>query len=274
MPLYKPSELKVLMEKLGVRPKKRYSQNFLIDGNILRKIGDFAAIGPRDAILEIGPGPGALTQELLRRGARVLAIEKDPIWANALKDLPGDLTVLCEDALTCDLEDRIDHWNGKGKIKLVANLPYHITTPLLTRLVPLEPLFSSLTVMVQEEVARRFTAPPGSKVYGSITLFLNFWADVEYGFPIKNTSFYPAPKVSSALIRLTPHTPPIDLPDPFFKMTRLAFSQRRKMLKTSLKPLLSQVVLTIESALLEKRPEQLSLDDFLKLHDMVKNQRL
>lgn len=266
MPLYRPSELADLLKQMGASPKKRYSQNFLIDGNVIGKIVQLADVQPGDEVVEIGPGPGALTEALLQKGVRLLAIEKDPLWAEALNRLEGDLTVIQGDILTCSLESILKKWKTKEHVKLIANLPYHITTPILTRLAPHSDLFSSIVVMVQEEVARRFTSPPGSKEYGSITVFLNFFSHISYGFKVKRTSFYPAPNVDSAVIKLQlkPHPADID-PDAFFKMTRKAFEQRRKMLKGALKDLLSESVKESHKALLEKRAEALSLDQFLEL---------
>ena len=141
MPLYRPSELRALLNELGTHPKKSHSQNFLIDGNIIRKIADFAEVKEGDQILEIGPGPGALTEELLRRKARVLAVEKDPVLAKKLADLTGELTVVTGDVLDCSLEELVGNWKKEGAIKVVANLPYHITTPILVLLTPARELF-------------------------------------------------------------------------------------------------------------------------------------
>lgn len=270
MPIYRPSELKSLLEQMGAHPKKRFSQNFLIDGNVIRKIADLADIKPGDEVVEIGPGPGALTEELLSRGARVIAIEKDTTWADSLSRLEGDLTVIADDVLECNLELLVRGWLKGDKAKLVANLPYNITTPILTGIAPLASLFSDVIVMVQEEVARRFTSPPGSREYGSITLFLNFWSEVKYGFKVKNSSFYPSPKVDSALIQLKLKPAPlIQNQDKFFEMTRKAFGQRRKMLKVSLREILPASVLSENQALLEKRPEALSLQDFIVLYELI-----
>lgn len=289
MAIYRPSELKNLLEQLGTHPKKRFSQNFLIDGNVIRKIADLAQVQPGDEIVEIGPGPGALTEELLARGARVLSIEKDRTWADALKRLEGDITPLAADVLACPLEETIARWRNEArnearkearkgaKVKLVANLPYHITTPILTRVVPLHPLFSQIIVMVQDEVAERYTSPPGSRNYGSITLFFNFWSTVSYAFKVKNTSFYPSPKVASALLKFIPKPPPSSIANPelFFQMTRQAFNQRRKMLKVSLKSYLPKTSIQntiLKNPILEKRPEALSLEEFIALFHLLTGQ--
>jgi 16S rRNA (adenine1518-N6/adenine1519-N6)-dimethyltransferase len=208
MPLYRPSELKEYLQSLGVSPKKRLSQNFLIDGNIIKKIIQLADVCPGESVLEIGPGPGALTEGLLEAGAHVLAVEKDPILAKHLEFLgKGEkfLRVICEDILTVDLEKHLP----KGtKTKVIANLPYHLTTPILTRLIPLNKTFSSITVMVQEEVARRFAAIPGSKDYGSVTVFLQYYSEVQYGFKVSKNCFFPKPKVESAMVKFTLQPPP------------------------------------------------------------------
>lgn len=274
MPLYRPSELKALLESMGTSPKKRYSQNFLIDGNIVRKIAELADIKPGDEVLEIGPGPGALTEILLEKGARILAIEKDPIWAAALERLGGDITVIGDDVLACPLKETIEAWKKQPKIKIVANLPYHITTPILTTIAPMGDLLSEIIVMVQDEVAQRFSAPHGSREYGSITLFLNFWSKVEYGFKVKRSSFYPSPNVDSALIKLTLKEvhPNVDV-DRFFEFTRKAFGQRRKMLKVSLKELLTPEQITANLTILQKRPEALSLDDFIELFAKISSDK-
>lgn len=273
MPRFRPTELTQLLKQMGVSPKKSYSQNFLIDGNVIEKIVQLADIKEGDNVVEIGPGPGALTEALLNRGARILAVEKDPLWAGELENLGGDLEVVSDDVLTCPLESLVQNWKSQDKVKIVANLPYHITTPILTKIAPHKELFKEIVVMVQEEVARRFSSQPGSKEYGSITVFLNFWAEVAYGFKVKRSSFYPSPNVDSALIKLTlkETLPDVD-PDKFFEFTRTAFGQRRKMLKVSLKEWFSDDVKAKEMGVLTRRPETLSLDDFLRLFKLSKKQ--
>ncbi|MCB1113574.1 MAG: ribosomal RNA small subunit methyltransferase A [Chlamydiia bacterium] len=270
MPRFRPTELSDLMKRIGASPKRRYSQNFLIDGNVIQKIVELADIKPGDEVVEIGPGPGALTEALLNRGARVFAVEKDSVWADELSGLQGDLQVINDDVLECSLEKLVESWKTKDKVKVVANLPYHITTPILTKLALNAKLFSEIVVMVQDEVARRFTAEPGGKEYGSITVFLNFWADVFYGFKVKRGSFYPAPNVDSAMIKLVlkDKIPDVDA-EKFFEMTRAAFNQRRKMLKVSLKSFLNDDVKIQYKELLERRPETLSLDEFLSLFEKI-----
>jgi 16S rRNA (adenine1518-N6/adenine1519-N6)-dimethyltransferase len=279
MPIYKPSELRLFLHQLGFSPKKGLSQNFLIDGNIIRKIVAAAEIHPKDTILEIGPGPGSLTQALLETGAKVLAVEKDGVLAQALERLQTDsqqLTIFCHDILTFPLQEEILRYLQEGKkAKVIANLPYHLTTPILTLLTPLRELFTSLTLMVQEEVARRLTAQPGTAEYSSFTIFLRFYTEPYYAFTVSRNCFYPSPKVNSAVVVLKLREPPLTgkSAENFFQLTRTAFEHRRKMLRVSLKKLFDSQL--IENALVTigqnplARPETLSLEQFLQLHHLL-----
>jgi 16S rRNA (adenine1518-N6/adenine1519-N6)-dimethyltransferase len=279
MPIYKPSELRLFLDQLGISPKKRLSQNFLIDGNIIRKIVAVSDVHPEDTILEIGPGPGSLTQALLETGAHVLAVEKDAVLAQALDRLQTStqqLTIFCHDILTFPLQEQVLRLTKQGqKTKVIANLPYHLTTPILTRLIPLRQLFTSLTVMVQEEVAKRMTAQPGTAEYSSFTIFLRFYTQPHYAFTVSHNCFYPAPKVNSAIVVLKLREPPLVGEDvtTFFQLTRTAFEHRRKMLRASLRTLFPPQ--TIEEALESMgqnplaRPEILSLEHFLQLHALL-----
>ncbi len=282
--MYRPKELRAFLQELGAFPKKGLSQNFLIDGNIIRKTVAVSEVKPHDLVLEIGPGPGSLTQSLLEAGAYVIAVEKDCLFAKALERLQTpakQLHVFCEDILTFSFEAGLarlkqTHPDLKGKMKVIANLPYHLTTPILIRLVPRQDLFSSLTIMVQEEVAVRLTARPGTAAYSSLTVFLRFYSDPYYAFSVSRSCFYPIPKVDSAVVVLPLHLPPLPEEEAvnFFKLTRTAFEQRRKMLRASLKSLFAPQ--TIEEALTMigqdplARPERLSLEDFLRLYVLLK----
>ncbi|MCC5832277.1 MAG: ribosomal RNA small subunit methyltransferase A [Chlamydiales bacterium] len=257
----KLNELKAFLNSLGVRPKKGLSQNFLIDGNIVSKILSEAEVSQGDYILEIGPGPGALTEALVNRGAEVVAVELDSLFAAALKRFP--ITIYQEDILSFSL----DKLKKKGKV--VANLPYHITAAILTRLVIRRDLFTTLTVMVQEEVARRLTAYPKSGDYGSLTVFLHFYSEPRYAFRVSRSCFYPAPKVDSAVVTLTLKEPPEVDQDLFFKLVRTAFGQRRKMMKKTLAPLYGaeKLMRALEQTGInpQARPEELGLEGFLSL---------
>lgn len=274
MPIYKPSELREFLEKLGVHPKKGLSQNFLIDGNILRKIASLADLRPNDTVLEVGPGPGSLTEVLLDGGAHVVAVEKDEVFARELSRLKtpaNQLDVYCDDIMEFPLDTILKPLLQDGnKAKVIANLPYHLTTPIIANMVTRRDLFSKLILMVQDEVARRFVAKPGTADYSSFTVFLGFYCKATYGFTVGRKCFYPAPKVDSAVVLLEPVEPPhVSNVDAFFTLTRTAFNQRRKMLRSSLRNIYPHD--TIEEALKaigkkeEARPEELTIDDFIRL---------
>lgn len=280
MPIYKPSELREFLTSLGIAPKKFLSQNFLIDGNILRKIIASAAPSPEDIVLEIGPGPGSLTELLLESGATVVAVEKDPILADALKRLnPPDnrLKIYCEDIRSFSFEESLYPLLGEGKkAQVIANLPYHLTTPILARLLPLHRYFSKLTIMVQNEMAQRMISKPHTSDYSSFTVFLNFFCQARYAFKVGCHSFYPAPKVDSAVAELIlKPAPQVSNQDLFFELTRTAFKQRRKMLRSSLKDLYPAGLIT---HFLEEigqnpkaRPEELNLDEFIQLFEKLQS---
>ncbi|MFI0434178.1 MAG: 16S rRNA (adenine(1518)-N(6)/adenine(1519)-N(6))-dimethyltransferase RsmA [Parachlamydiaceae bacterium] len=284
MPIYKPTELRLFLNELGIFPKKGLSQNFLIDGNIIRKIVTASEVQRDDLILEIGPGPGSLTQALLETGAQVIAVEKDEVLAKELERLQtatGQLSVFCHDIMTFPLEKEIAKRLKPGqKAKVIANLPYHLTTPIIAQFAQLHPFFSSLTVMVQEEVGRRMTAHPGTSEYSSFTVFLGFYTHAHYAFTVSRNCFYPVPKVDSSVIVLHLHEPllPKEAASSFFRLTRTAFEHRRKMLRASLKELfppdkVEEALETIGQNRLA-RPEVLSLNDFLRLHALLNQLRV
>lgn len=268
--MHRPSDLHALLAEIGAQPKKGMSQNFLIDGNILKKIVAAADVTAGDHVLEIGAGPGALTEQLLNAGAYVHAVELDTLFAKALSRLQTEdqrLKVYHEDILKFDLYNLIE----KDRFKVIANLPYKLTTPILALLLPRHDLISSLTLMVQDEVARRLTSKAGSKDYGSSTIFTNFWSDPYYVFRVSPQCFYPKPKVYSALIHLELRPPPFSVDsERFLTMTRKAFQQRRKMLRNALHELFPE---TDFDALLKSlnlnpqaRAEELSIENFVALY--------
>lgn len=274
MPIYKPTELLEFLEKQGLSPRKGLSQNFLIDGNILRKIVKTAKVEPGDVVLEIGPGPGSLTEMLLEAGACVIAVERDSGLARALERLKSqnrDLHPYCEDIMEFPLAATLKAFlKGDQKAKVIANLPYHLTTPIIAMLVPMHELLSSLTLMVQHEVAERFVAKPGTSTYSSFTVFLNYYCHPRYAFPVSRNCFFPPPKIQSAVVQLDLIPCPKGIDEKvFFLMTRTAFEHRRKMLRASLKELYKPA--DIENALIaleidpKARPERLSLEQFLAL---------
>ncbi|MGR3973696.1 MAG: 16S rRNA (adenine(1518)-N(6)/adenine(1519)-N(6))-dimethyltransferase RsmA [Candidatus Rhabdochlamydia sp.] len=271
MTIYKPSELKLFLSQIGAAPQKRFSQNFLIDGNVVRKMIAFAQISPDDTVLEIGPGPGVLTEALLQQGHRVIAVEKDRKLSHALhrfQTADHRLQVFEDDALNWDPSLHL-----APPVKLIANLPYNITTPLLTHFLPRHSLFSSMTLMVQKEFADRMLAEVGSSDYSSLSLFLQFYCTPYPGFIVQPTCFYPAPSVKSAIIKLVLKEPPPVDPVKFFELTRKAFQQRRKMIRTSLRHLYCATQIERALELIGKgpyvRPEELTLSDFLILFSKV-----
>ncbi len=272
--MYQPSQLRAYLQSLGIQAKKGLSQNFLIDGNIIRKIVTDAQVKPGDLVLEIGPGPGALTEALIQAGAQVIAVEKDHVLAHALQErLP--LEVFEEDIMTFPWRQVLtERLQPDRKAKIIANLPYHLTTPILTSFAPAHDLIESMTVMVQKEVAERMSASPGGKEYSSLTLFLNYHAKVRYAFTVSNNCFFPPPKVHSAVVSLMLHTPPhVSNEKAFFVFTRTAFGQRRKMLRGSLAELYpaDKVTESLNALGLNPlaRPEELGLEAFLKLFEKL-----
>lgn len=279
MPIYRPSELHQFLNELGVSPKKGLSQNFLIDGNIIRKIVASSALNAQDLVLEVGPGPGCLSEEILKKDVKLLAVEKDKIMADALQRLQKQnekLEIFCDDILDFPIEQKLTENLKPGeKAIILGNLPYHLTTPILVKLVPLYSCVSKIIIMVQEEVARRFTAKPGGSEYSSFTVFLNYYCKPHYAFMVRKTCFYPIPNVDSAVVILDLHQPPaVSDPNAFFEMTRTAFGKRRKMLRSSLKDLynsekVSQALVEIGRDV-QSRPEELSLEEFINLFEILR----
>ncbi len=255
------STLQAFLAENQIRPTKRLGQNFIVDGNIINKLLDEAKVVKGDQIFEIGPGPGVITEACLARGAHVIAVEKDRKLAELLPRL-GNVDVYADDILTFPL-------TGLPYCKLVSNLPYHLTSPILARLVLRDDLFSSLTVVVQEEMARRMTAKPGTRDYGAFTLFLEFYTERRYAFGISRRCFYPQPKVDSGVVTLIPKKPPLVEAKRFFELVHLAFQGRRKMVRTSLGKKFgsSEVAKCLEEIgeNPDARPETLTFDAFLKL---------
>lgn len=275
MDLFRPSELTSYLQELGATAKKSLSQNFLIDGNVLDKLINAASVSSGDLILEVGPGPGAITQALLKKGAHVLAVEKDALFAKGLIKQQAhapSLEVIADDFLLLDLENLLK--NRDQKCKVVANLPFQITSPILAKLFPLQSLISSITVIVQKEVGERMVAAPGSKAYSRLSLFTQYYCTPTLSFTVSPNSFSPPPKVSAAVVHLKLHTPPpVSSEKGLFLLIKTAFCQKRKMLRSSLKELYPKSA--IEEALRAlslspaARPQQLTLLQFVSLFDSL-----
>ncbi len=220
--------------------QKKYGQNFLIDTHVLDKIIRAAQIGQEDFVVEVGPGIGTMTQYLACRAGHVTAIEIDkaliPILEDTLKGY-DNVTILNEDILKVDLCRLAKEQNGGRPVKVVANLPYYITTPIIMGLFESHVPVESITVMVQKEVADRMRTGPGSKDYGALSLAVQYYARPELIANVPPNCFIPRPTVGSAVIRLKRHQmPPVDCRDPelLFRLIRAAFGQRRKTLQNAL----------------------------------------
>ena len=270
-----------ILKKYDFPVQKKYGQNFLVDDNILNGIVSAAEICKDDTVLEIGPGLGALTAALLRSAGRVIAVEVDrmliPILNETLADY-DNLTLINDDILKVDLETIAA---GK-KLKVVANLPYYITTPVIMQLLENESCISSITVMVQKEVAERMEVGPGSKSYGALSLAVQYYSKPQYIMTVSRNCFIPKPEVDSAVIRLDIYEEdqrpvnPAD-PDKMFRIIRAAFNQRRKTLVNALSN--SADVAAEKEAVLEAlrkmdlsetvRGEALTLDQFARLADLL-----
>jgi 16S rRNA (adenine1518-N6/adenine1519-N6)-dimethyltransferase len=265
--------LREVLARHGLEPKKSLGQNFILDLNLTRRIARAAGDCSRGTTIEIGPGPGGLTRGLLLEGAsHVAAVERDSRCIAALEELsarfPGRLDIIEADALECDPRDL-----GPAPRRIVANLPYNISTLLLTRWLALlaeEPAaLERLVLMFQKEVAERLTAKPRSKDYGRLSIVTQWLCEVERLFDIAPGAFVPPPKVTSSVLRLTPR------PEPLFparlrfleRVTAAAFGQRRKMLRQSLKSLGAEPKALLEEAGIPEtaRAEELSVEDFCRL---------
>ena len=238
--LYNPTNTLEIIKKYGFGFQKRFGQNFLIDGNVVEKIVREAGITKDDFVLEIGPGIGTMTQILCENAREVAAVEIDknliPILAETLAPY-DNVTVINEDILKVDVRKLAEEKNGGRPIKVVANLPYYITTPIIMGLfeshVPLE----SITIMVQKEDAQRMQVGPGTKDYGALSLAVQFYADAQIVLKVPASCFMPRPNVDSAVIKLVRHEDaPVKVKDEqfMFRVIRAAFNQRRKTLANSL----------------------------------------
>ncbi len=230
-----PSETRTLLEKLGHRPVKKLGQNFLIDGNIVRKSLELAEIESGDRIVEVGPGLGTLTRALIDTGASVYAVEKDPRLSSHLAELetayPNKFHLLQGDAL----ENPLANLHSEGeRFKIVANLPYAISTPWMESVID-EPLPYSLTLMLQKETAERFIAEPGSKQFGSISIFIQNAFEFEGTWDVAPSCFYPKPDVDSRLIHLKLKESPYLFPKADRELIRELFQQRRKQIGSLLR---------------------------------------
>ena len=239
--LSNPQKTIEIIKKYEFAFQKKFGQNFLIDSHVLDKIIAAAGITKEDCVVEIGPGIGTLTQYLAEAAREVVAVEIDrmliPILKDTLADYPN-VTVINQDILKVDLEALVREHNGGRPVKVVANLPYYITTPIIMGLFERHVPVSSITVMVQKEEAERMKAAPGTKDYGALSLAVQYFAMPYIAANVPPNCFMPRPKVGSAVIRLTRHEAPpvqVEQEEMMFKIIRASFNQRRKTLVNGLK---------------------------------------
>ncbi len=277
---------RAVLERHGFTFKKSFGQNFLTDTNILQKIVDTAEIDQNVNVIEIGPGIGALTEFLAENAAEVMAFEIDDRLIPILADTLGrfdNVKVINEDILKSDLQTRIKEFaNPDLPIKVVANLPYYITTPILMHLIESKIPFSEFVVMMQREVADRISAEPNTKAYGSLSIAVQYYMTAKVAFIVPRTVFVPAPNVDSAILKMTRlDTPAVAVQDEdfFFKVAKASFVHRRKTLWNNLTSHFGkteEIKIKLEQALQTAdikpsiRGEALSIADFARLADSLK----
>lgn len=281
--LHSPAVVKEIIEKYGFRFSKSLGQNFLIDGNIIDNIIKNADINEDDGVIEIGPGIGTLTQKLCESAGKVVAIELDnnllPILDETLSDYEN-VEVIHGDVLKVNLNKIIQEKLGGKKVKVVANLPYYITTPIIMKLLEENLSIDKIVVMVQKEVAFRMKAKPGSKDYGALSVAVQYYSKPEIIVDVPKNVFMPKPNVDSAVIMLNIYDDPaVTVKDKktFFKVVKAAFGQRRKTLLNALASGINLNKKEIESILNQigidpkRRGETLDITEFARISDEIYN---
>ena len=280
------SVTKAVLERHGFTFKKSFGQNFLTDTNILQKIVDTAEIDKNVNVIEIGPGIGALTEFLAENAAEVMAFEIDerlvPILEDTLRD-HDNIKVINEDVLKADLQTRVKEFkNPNLPIKVVANLPYYITTPILMHLIESKIPFAEFVVMMQKEVADRISAEPNTKAYGSLSIAVQYYMTAKVAFVVPRTVFVPAPNVDSAILKMTRREQPlVEVKDEdfFFRVSKASFVHRRKTLWNNLtshfgksEEVKNKLDQALENAAIKPsiRGEALSISDFACLSDALR----
>ena len=278
-----PSKTAEILDKFGLSAKKKFGQNFLIDSNILEKIVASAEVTKEDTVIEVGPGIGTLTQYLCEAAKKVISVEIDtsmlPVLKYTLKDY-DNFKVINQDILKVDIKELLKEENVTGNVKVVANLPYYITTPIIMGLLEKDAPIDSITVMIQKEVAERMQEGPGSKDYGALSLAVAFWSKAEVKMTVSPNCFIPRPNVDSAVIKLDKlPAPSVEVKDKdlMFRIIKGAFEQRRKTLTNALSH--SSAYKTekarVEEALVKMgksvniRGEELTLEEFALLSDIL-----
>jgi len=254
-----------LLTSRGLAPRRDLGQNFVADPNTVRRIAHLAAVGAGDHVVEIGAGLGSLTLALAETGAAVTAVEVDHGLVGALREVVADVPgvrVVEADAMALDWDALLE---GRPGWVLVANLPYNVATPLVGDVLDAVPGIERMLVMVQREVAERLAAPPGSKVYGAISVKVAYWARARIVGDVPASVFVPRPNVESALVEIVRRPPPDIAPGSLFPLVRTAFGQRRKMLRRSLAGVVTAEQFAAGGVADTARPEELALDDWVRL---------
>lgn len=280
-----PLRTKAILEKYGFSFKKSLGQNFLIDTNILKRIVEHAGLTTHSGVIEIGPGIGALTEQLAKNSQKVVAFEIDqrllPILQDTLSPYPN-VKVIHQDVLKANVRSVMEEeFSNIEDVMVVANLPYYVTTPIIMKLLEDHLPIRGIVCMLQKEVADRIAAQPGTKDYGSLSIAVQYYTEAETVMIVPKTVFVPQPNVDSAVIRLTKRpTPLVEVKNEsfFFQVTRASFAQRRKTLYNNLQSQLpngkekKEIILTVlEAVQIEptRRGETLSIQEFAKLSDAL-----
>ena len=282
-------ETKFILNKYQLKANKNLGQNFLIDANVVEKIVEVANIDKQDLVIEIGPGLGTLTKELLEKSGRVLCIELDSKMITILQDrfaMYKNIDIIHEDVLNLDLKKIIKEKKEEYQlktVKIVANLPYYITTPIVMKLLEEDLDIESITIMIQKEVADRLVAEPGTALSGSISYAIKYYAEPEVVLEVPNTAFLPAPQVDSEVIKLKIRKEPavqVKNKNRLFQLIKMSFMQRRKTLINALyNGKIMENKHEIEHMLLElnidikTRGEKLSLEQFAQISDYIEERK-
>lgn len=282
-----PTRTKALLNQYGFNFKKSLGQNFLIDVNIIHNIIDASDIDEQTGIIEVGPGMGSLTEQLAKSAKKVMAFEIDQRLIPVLKDTMGpydNVTVINEDILKADIAHYVtEHLADCEKIMVVANLPYYITTPILLNLMQQKLPIDGYVVMMQKEVGERLNAQVGTKAYGSLSIVAQYYTETSKVLTVPKSVFLPPPNVDSIVVKLMKRpTPIVDIDDEnkFFKMTKAAFSQRRKTINNNYQSLFvngkvnkEKILEWLEAAGINprRRGETLSIKEFANLYNELQN---
>ena len=281
MDLCSISTIKYIQKVFGFRNAKGLGQNFLLDHSVIRGMVDAAEVGPRDLVIEIGPGIGVLTHEIAKYAEKVVAIELDKALLPVLDYTLGEynnIEIINQDVLKVDVNELIlSNSKEKKNVKIMGNLPYYITTPIITGLLEGGVNADSITIMMQKEVADRIVANPGSKTYGALSVAVQFYCNVERVADVPRDSFYPAPKVDSEVLKLNILDEPsveVKNKEMFFRLVKAGFGQRRKTLSNSLMGTgieKEKILNALDSSEIDpkRRAETLTLEEFASLSNFL-----